>query len=297
MPRRLPAVFALVATLLLLCACASARLDQTPAVATLRVGDALIDYRDLDARSNQNRPLLLLTGYAATMDMWDQTFVRELSAGRRVILVDNRGMGLAPAPQGPLDMARMAADAAAVLDALGIRRADVLGWSMGGFIAQELALARPDLVGRLVLYATQPDNGGLIPVLDRMGAMTTPQLLASLYPKGWAVEHPDVYTRMPGRVRPPHEGIIAGQYAAMKAWPGVVRRLPELRIPTLLVVGEDDWVCPPVQSRRLAAALPGARLVELPRAGHWMMHQYPLELARIVSEFLSGANEPPASKP
>lgn len=258
--------------------------------ATLHAGGVALDYRDLPPRAaiGAAPPLLLLTGYAVTKEMWDQDFVRELSARRRVILLDNRGMGPSPTPGAVFGISDMARDAALLLDGLGINQADVLGWSMGGMVAQELALQRPELVRTLTLYATVPDNAELMPVLDRMAAMPMPELLRGMFPATWAAAHPDALSRLPARPRPADMDVIARQYAAMKQWTGTLGRLPGLRLPVLLLAGGQDWVCPPAQSRRIADAIPGARLELLPQGGHWMMHQYPSELARLVDGFITG---------
>ncbi len=293
---RLP-LLALVA--LLLCACAG-RASTTAATTepsqarsaqaqSLRAGGVDLDYLDLAPQAPvqaKGRPLLLITGYAVTKEMWDQRLVQELAAHRRVILLDNRGMGPSPAPAAPFTIADMARDAAALLDALGIERADVLGWSMGGMTAQELALARPELVASLVLYATAPDSAELMPVLDRMAALPPPQLQAAMFPPAWAKAHPQALATLPARLRAPDMSIISRQYAAMRAWGGTQGRLARLAMPVLLLAGGQDWVCPAEQSRRMAEAIPGARLVVLPQGGHWLMHQQPEELARQVEDFL-----------
>jgi pimeloyl-ACP methyl ester carboxylesterase len=244
----------------------------------------MLDYRDL---GGTGRPLLLVTGYAVTMDMWDPAFLRGLAANHRVILMDNRGMGASKAPEGPISINQMAQDAIGLLDALGIAQADVLGWSMGGCIAQEMALARPDLVASLILSSTIPDNTGILPVLDRMAAMSPGQLRQAMFPKAWADAHPDVFARLPARTRPPDMSVIARQYAAFGQWRGTLRDLPSLRCPVLVLGGLDDWVTPPHRLRQLAQAIPGAHLELLPQAGHWMMHQYPQQMAWLVNAFLT----------
>jgi pimeloyl-ACP methyl ester carboxylesterase len=287
----------LLALALALCACAAARQPAAypdVAPATLRTPGATIDYLDLrPAEAEIGRPLLLLTGYAVTKEMWDAELVRELAKHRRVLLMDNRGMGPSPAPAGGLGIRSMAGDAAALLDGLGIRRADVLGWSMGGMTAQELALARPDLVAALVLYATAPDTRALMPVLDRMAAMSGPELATALFPAAWSAAHHGAAQRMPGRPRTPDMDVIARQYAAMRDWDGDAARLAAVRVPTLILAGDSDWVCPPEQSRRMANAVAGSRLVVLPDGGHWMMHQFPDRMARLVDDFLARADGAP----
>jgi len=287
-----PGVLALLTLLLWACAAhvpASQNDQPGPAASTLRAGGVEIDYQDLPPREaiGAAPPLLLITGYAVTKEMWDQEFVRELSARRRVLLLDNRGMGPSPAPGATFGIPDLARDAAALLDGLGIAQADVLGWSMGGIVAQELALQRPELVRSLTLYATVPDNVKLMPVLDHMAAMPLPELLKNIFPAAWATAHPDALSRLPARPRPANMEVIDQQYTAIKYWRGTLDRLPALRMPVLLLAGGQDWVCPPDQSRRIAAAVPDARLVVLPQGGHWMMHQFPTALARLVDDFIT----------
>lgn len=291
----------LSALLLALLACApakpaagpdSAQPESLPAASTLRAGDVILAWRDLPAppKHNAARPLLLVTGFAMSAEGWNREFVRGLNSGRRVILMDNRGMGAAAdLPAGaPVDMPAMAADAARLLDVLGIAKADVLGWSMGGGIALELALARPERVGALVLYAPPLSGARVKPMLDRMFAMSPVELKEALFPRQWAAAHPEVWAAMPPPAAIP-EGMAARQYAALCSWPGVAARLPGLRVPALFLVGGDDWVCPPLDGRAQAAAVPGARFELVPQGGHWMMHQNPRELARLVDAFLRRA--------
>jgi pimeloyl-ACP methyl ester carboxylesterase len=101
-------------------------------------------------------PLLLLNGYAATRDGWDPTFVERLAAGSRVICPDNPGVGESPAIGGELTVSAIAAEVLALMDREGIAAARVAGWSMGGFVAQELAARHPGRVERLVLLSTDP---------------------------------------------------------------------------------------------------------------------------------------------
>jgi len=260
-----------------------------PQEASVSVNGAVIDYQDLGGKG---RPLLLITGYAVTMEMWDQEFVKNLAARHRVILMDNRGMGEHPSPPGPMNLQQLAADAAGLLDSLGIRKADVLGWSMGGMTAQELALRRPELVNALVLYATASDGSSVIPAIDRMAAMNPEQLRAAMFPAGFAAARPDVFNRLPARPRPPDMLVIARQYDALREWHVGTERLDSLRMPVLLLSGGQDWVCPPEESRRIADSVSGARLVLVPGGGHWMMHQQPEKLAKLVDEFLMNTMSP-----
>ncbi|MFY0584188.1 alpha/beta fold hydrolase [Cystobacter fuscus] len=112
-------------------------------------------YRRLGTASSSVPPLVLLQHFRGNLDNWDPAFVDALSAGREVILFDNAGVGLSSGTV-PSTVAQMARDAIAFLEALNVKQADLLGFSLGGFIAQELALIRPALVRRLVLAGTGP---------------------------------------------------------------------------------------------------------------------------------------------
>src|SRR5467141_1575557 len=113
---------------------------------------AQIGYR----RIGNGRPLLVLNGFAATSADWDPSFIDRLASSNELILLDNRGIGRSTDNGRPFDIAQLADDAARVIEMLGIERANVLGWSMGGFIVQTLALQHPGLITKLILLSTDP---------------------------------------------------------------------------------------------------------------------------------------------
>lgn len=302
-------------------------------------------------------PLLLLMGWAGTMEVWDQDLLAGLAAERRVILLDNRGMGastssigadvgagvgasigagveagvggatagagasrapsrapagasagmgggIAPeiAPENgtemgaapgadPISIVGMAEDAAAVLQALGVARADVLGWSMGSCVAQELALAHPELVRKLALYGSVCEPSGVKEVLDRMGAMDGEALAGMLFPRAWAEANPEVWARLPSPSSPPDPAIVARQKAAIETWPGTCERLKDIAAPALLLVGDADPVTPPAHSLAMARALPTAWLARFAGGGHWLMYQNGRDLARLINLFLETRQE------
>lgn len=252
------------------------------------------------AVSGSGRPLLLVTGYAMTKEMWDADFLRDLAASRRVILMDNRGMGPSPlAAAAEVSIPRMARDAVAVLDVLGIDRADVLGWSMGGMVAQELALQRPDRVCAVILLATTADVGSLAPVLERLNAMGSEEIRQSMFPADWVAGHPEASARLRPRPRPPDMHVVAAQHAAMLQWAGTAGRLREMSAPVLVVAGAEDWICPPGAGRDMYEDLSGREgatvaFTVVPQGSHWMMHQFPDALAAMVNGFLAGRDCAPA---
>lgn len=259
---------------------------------TIPVGDIDIAYRVF----GEGYPIVLITGYSATMDMWAPALLQELATHYRVIVFDNRGMGKTTASDKEFTIELFADDTAALLDSLNIERAHIIGWSMGTYIAQELALRHPDKVDRLILYAAdcggeeaiQPSPEALEVLADTSG---TPQergerLLKLLFPLKWLEEHPDprTYFPMPTETSSPEN--IERQYKAIVDWTGTLSRLPQITQDTLLIAGTDDVIPPPENSFIIAERIPGAWLVQFKDAGHGLMYQYPERLSRIVLTFL-----------
>ena len=266
----------------LLCGCASrARTDS--GVRTARVNGADLAYRTVGA----GEPLLLVMGYAGTMDVWDPVLVDRLARSYRVILFDNRNVGRSPASDGPVSVEGMARDGLGLLRALGVDRAHVLGWSMGSMIAQEMALAEPERVGRLVLYGTVCRPESVRRAVSRFDGATREDILAMLFPEPWAKAHPDVWKRLPSPAVPASPEAVVRQREAMLAWPGTRAQLGEIRSDVLVVAGEEDDVTPVADGLDVAGGIPGAWVVRFRGAGHWLMYQSPEGLASAVADFLS----------
>ncbi len=127
-------------------------LDNMPSQ-NITVGDISIAYKQIGKADA--KPIILITGAGATMDMWNPLLIENLiSANYKVIIFENRGVGQSTAGTKEFSISQFANDTSGLLDALRISKADVLGWSLGGFIAQQLALTHPDKVDNLILYAT-----------------------------------------------------------------------------------------------------------------------------------------------
>ena len=125
---------------------------EAESLTTVAVDGGQIAYR----RIGKGRPLLVLNGFAATNADWDPSFIDRLASSNELILLDNRGIGGSTDDGQPFDIERLADDAVHVIETLGIGRASVMGWSMGGFIAQAFAVKYTDLVDKLVLLSTDP---------------------------------------------------------------------------------------------------------------------------------------------
>jgi pimeloyl-ACP methyl ester carboxylesterase len=258
------------------------------------VGDAELAYRVL----GQGEPLLLIQGFRATMDDWDPTLLDALAAHYLVVVFDNRGMGRSTAPAEPFDIRRLTDDAAGLLAALGLARVSVMGYSMGGFIAQELALAYPERVQRLILLSTSCGGAESVPIspavwaaLDATGGSAAEQaqrLIGVLLPADWLAANQAYLQRLAARPREPAPAAtIARQRQAIEDWTGTCERLPTLRLPALVLVGVEDEALVPANGVQLAERIPGAWLVQFAGGGHGMMYQYPRQLAATIGLFLS----------
>lgn len=217
----------------------------------------------------------------------------------RTLVYDNRGVGLSDKPPGPYSHAQNAADLAALLDHLGWDRTHVLGISMGGFIAQEFALAYPDRLDRLVLAATGFGGPNMVPVPPEAMRALTPdpslpyqEKIRASMPiafgnQSWIEENRDEFEQIIAwrRAHPqPPEAAIAQAMAALtfNAQP----LLRDITAPTLVIAGTEDRVVPPENAYLLAAAIPNARLDIIEGAGHLAFIEQSDRFNRDVLDFL-----------
>ncbi|MGH7984495.1 MAG: alpha/beta fold hydrolase [Candidatus Udaeobacter sp.] len=265
-------------------------------LAKIQVDGAQIGYR----RVGNGPPLLVLNGFAATSADWDPSFIDSLASSNELILLDHRGIGSSTDDGKPFDIAQLADDAAHVIEALGPERTSVLGWSMGGFIAQTLAVQHPDRINKLVLLSTDPGGTDAdlastavwSQLIDMSG---TPheqarRLLLLLFPSDVADsfyrEFGDIVAAARARLSP---DLIKRQAAAMDAWHcnGAGDGLREIAAPVLIATGAEDVVIPSSNALKLVNAIPGAWLAQFPRGGHAFMAQYPRPLAELINCFLA----------
>jgi len=229
-------------------------------------------------------PLLLIAGLGAQMISWDEDFCGLLaSRGFRVIRFDNRDVGRSTWVEAAYTLDDMAADAAALLESLDIPAAHVVGASMGGFIAQLVALDHPDRVLTLTSIMSGPSGEEHVQPTERGRAvlfMPAPETREQRVEVGvWAKKEllgpadpfDDAYER--ARIaraieRAYHPAGFVRQLQAIAAAPGRLERLGSLRAPTLVIHGDADILVPVENGRNVAAAIPGARLVEIEGMGH-----------------------------
>jgi pimeloyl-ACP methyl ester carboxylesterase len=245
-----------------------------------------VGYREVGAGT----PILLVMGLSGSMDDWQPAFVAGLAADHRVVVFDNAGVGQTAALSSPLSITGMANQASALISALGLGRTAVLGWSMGGMIAQALAVLHPAQVSGLILAATQPGTGRALPVpAAAAAAAVSPDpatVLSVLFPPGQAsaeraytigiLRYPDFYQAP--RAITSAQGLAVQQWIAGKDPAG--RQLGHLRLPTLVADGTLDQLDPVANDRLLADSVPRAKLILYPGAGHAFLFQ---DLASFLS--------------
>lgn len=248
------------------------------------------------------QPLLLIAGVGYGGWFWHK-LVQELKADFQVILFDNRGSGQSDQPEGPYTVPMLAADTAGLLDALELEGAAVLGHSLGGFIAQELVVSRPELVGKLILASTNYGGMGVIPI--------TPEALEVLTNRegdpvelvkrgieigcapGYGEKHPEVVKELmdyrfsnPVPLTQYQAQVAAGAGTAAYTPDQVDSRMSSIQVPTLILFGEYDRVVPAGNAELLAEKIDGAQVEILPDTGHIFPIEDPQASADIIRKFL-----------
>jgi pimeloyl-ACP methyl ester carboxylesterase len=255
----------------------------------------------------EGKPLVMLTGTGSTMSEWDPGLLRWLSKSRKLIMLDYPGIGRSGPARGRYTFRRVAGQISQFIKRRHLDRPDVLGWSMGGFVSQQLALNHPRQVGRLILAGTNPGGSRAVlgpPWVQNIDshADSDRQALKLLYPRtrsgrkagrqflnrlSRAVtagsEVPDDF-RVPRRT-------LNRQVRAEDPWLRSNNnwlRLGEMKVRTLVTAGRVDPVTPPVNARRIAYRIPGARLKVLPGA-HAFLFQSRVRFTRLVNRFLGNS--------
>ena len=259
--------------------------------------------------NGSGRPLLFLQHFTGTLDNWDPAVTDPLASGREVILFDNSGIGRSTGDV-PETMAEMAKHVMAFLDGLGLASCDVLGFSLGGVLAQQIAQDRPSLFRRMILVGTAPRGGEDI---MHLGKPSLAKPLQDPQNKGYAVLQkiffaPSTTSQAAGAAfiarlmqrkddrEPPSGPKVAGaQLAAFREWEHFTGErfadLKGIRHPTLVVQGFEDEMIPVRNSYWVAENLPNAALLAYPDAGHGSLFQYAESFTRNAAAFLSSDSE------
>ena len=261
----------------------------------VRVGDIDISYREY----GNGYPLVMLMGLSGTMDTWDPNFINELAKENSLIMLDYRGFGKTDIGSKPITLKQYADDTAGLMDALKINKANVLGWSLGTYVAQEFALAYPRKTGKIVLYAA--DFGGekaVMPsqeVIDAMSDQSGSQqeqeqrVFTTLFPADWLKDpkNQEYLRKAFGKYtdRPTEEG-AKKQWEAWTSWQGTYDRLPGVKNMTLLISGASDVNTPWQNTPLIFERLPNAWMTLIKDGGHGVMFQQPTQMANVVNGFL-----------
>jgi len=260
-------------------------------------------YRDLGAG---DVPLVLLQHFRGNLDNWDPALVDALAADRRVVTFDNVGVG-ATTGRTPNTVEAMAHDAIAFLEAMNFQRVDLLGFSIGSFVAQEIALIRPDLLRRLVLASSAPQgaagmHGWAPDVIGAVGAPeTNPQGYLDVFfaPTTTSREAGQqaagrIFGRTTGQDEPTTWQTRQAQYDAVCVWGipnhSLLLRVAAIDLPVFVANGDGDPMIPPRYSHLLAGLLPDARLTIYPDSAHGFLFQHHSQFAADVHTFLEEAD-------
>lgn len=259
------------------------------------VGDTSLYYEI----HGHGQPVVMIRGLGSNADHW-YSQLPALAAKYRVIIFDNRGIGRSTDPGGQFSVAMMAGDTLGLLDALDLERPHILGLSMGGMIAQELAINHPGRVRGLILACTHPGGKKQVrPTKDvealflEMVYVASPEAKAAASPTLFdpknLAERPEM-AREYAQVSLKHP---AGAEILTKQWLAVQGhdthdRLDLIKAPTLVLTGDADVLIPPGNSEILARRIPGAKLAVVPGGGHQILVEQPGPCNQIILEFLQG---------
>lgn len=249
----------------------------------------------------EGRPLVLISGIGYTNWQWHR-MLPFLARHFQVITFDNRGVGQSDRPAGPYTAHMLAADTVGLLDALGIGQVAILGHSMGGFIAQAIALEFPHKVDRLILCSTNFGGPRHVPVTaEAMKVLTDVSgdpltrfrngLFISTAP-GWAEKHPQaiqewIEWRAANPIEPaPYQAQLAIGLGLLQEAAAFENHLHRIKVPTLILFGEYDKVVPPANASLLAEKIADSKVVILPNAGHFFPIEVPEAASQAVIEFL-----------
>jgi pimeloyl-ACP methyl ester carboxylesterase len=266
----------------------------------VKAGGTTFAYRELGPHGSV--PLVLLNHWGAVLDNFDPCIVDGLARRHRVIAIDYRGIG-SSGGIAPVTVDEMARDTIALIRAMGFDQVDLLGFSLGGFVAQDVALKVPNLVRKLILTGTGPAGGQGI---DRVGAVSWPLMVKGLL----TLRDPKTYLfftatangrqaaraflkrlkeRRAGRDKGPTPRAFLRQLKAIKAWgQQAPQDLAHLRMPVLIANGDNDIMVPTALSHEMARRIPHAQFVIYEDAGHGGIFQYHADFVCKALVFLAG---------
>ena len=286
----------------------------------VHVGDIDVAYKMF----GRGDPLILFNGASDSMDAWDPSFLTSISSNHTVIVFDQRGIANTTVGSKPYTYPQLANDTAGLLDALKIPKADVMGYSLGSYLAQQLTLMYPNKVNSLILAGSScggkdhtpkpPEFIKLQSEIVNKSLHNIPitheelkSLVSASVGSGWIKLHPESLN-IPANITtlqqlkpglPPeivnNQNNVGKHWEDNPNWSGTCDELAKLAKPTLVITGTDDNMYQPhVNSLKIAEKIPGVWLVHIKNPGHAVPDQYPDEIAKILNTFLSTTSIPPS---
>jgi 3-oxoadipate enol-lactonase len=261
----------------------------------IKAGDISIEHY----AEGDGPPLLMIRGFSSDCSNWSEPFLSPLQQHFTTIRFSNRGTGLTDKPDGPISVKQMADDAAHLLEALDIDRAHVFGVSMGGMIAQELALNHPERVNGLVLGCTIPGGPQTVGAGPEIVRMLLPEEGLSreeLARKAWPVlvvpsfieTHRDFLEEMMQLAfQHPTPVETFGKHSEAVNGFDAFDRLPQIQAATLVIHGDSDILLKQENGAMVAGLIPGSEFVTIEGVGHMFFWEKPEESSRTIIEFLS----------
>jgi len=240
-------------------------------------------------------PLVMIIGFGVNLDFWNPHMIEELSKNFKVLTFDNRGTGRTDVSDKEYSIRLFADDTVGLMNVLGISKANILGWSLGGAIAQELALSYPEKVKKLVLYSTS--CGGAKSVRNQeadamimrllAGGMSVEEALRFNFTSDFIDSNPEFVELLIQRtLKAPTSGeVLLRQRTAIMNEHERFDRLSGIKAPTLVLSGKRDILCPPENGSILAKAIPNAKLVFFEKSAHALTEDME-EVIHSITEFL-----------
>ena len=265
--------------------------------------ERLVKAGDIDIAYNEfgrGYPLIMIMGYSGEKEFWSELLIKELSELYRVIIFDNRGIGGSTSSEKEFTVELFAEDTKNFIDALGIDKANILGWSMGTYIAQELTLRYPDKVNKMILVSASCGGEESIETSkDVLGKLTDTsgtlqeigeRFIKLLFPPEFLKSQADMNWIYSNIKREPQLENIQKQGEALGKWKGDCDRLRNIKKPVLLITGNEDIIIPPQNSFVICNKIPCSWLIQFKYGGHGLMFQYPKRLSDTIKLFLEDYN-------
>jgi pimeloyl-ACP methyl ester carboxylesterase len=241
-------------------------------------------------------PLVMITGLGGNIDLWDPRLVEGLSKNFKLLIFDNRGAGRTDISSKEYTMKLFADDTTGLMNALGISKTHVLGLSMGGMVAQELAINYPEKVSKLILCSTHCGSSKFVqssqkvpetPVdPSKMSPEEYRKALTMVCTEEFIDENPDLVSLMARRrlMHPTSKEAYTRQLNAIRKF-DAYERLPQIKAPTLVLHGRKDVLIPPENGTILAEAIPNAKLVYFEKSAHGLFEEIE-KVINVITEFL-----------